>query len=127
MPIRVLIVDDNPEFRKTASGLLRSRGYIVAGEAGSREEALAAMSDLHPDAVLLDVHLPEGDGLALAGELLPDGEDARVLLTSSDDGAATDELAEQRGAVGFVPKSELAVTDLGRYFSTAREAGSDSS
>ena len=117
MPIRVLIVDDDPSFRKTADELLRARGLTVAGEAADHGEAVAAVRDLHPDGVLVDVHLTDVDGFEVAGELSAGGEGPRVLLTSSDREAATEELAGRCGAVGFVPKTELVSADLERYFS----------
>jgi CheY-like chemotaxis protein len=124
--LRVLIVDDDPSFRAIARRLLRARGLAVAGEACDYKEALVAVRELAPDGVLVDVHLPDVDGLEVADELSRDGVGPQVLLTSSDSGAATAALAEQHGAVGFVPKTELARADLERYFSRAG-TGSDSS
>ena len=123
MPLRVLIVDDDPSFRATARRLLRARGLAVAGEASDYKHALAAVRELAPDGVLVDVHLPDIDGLEVAEELSRNGIGPQVLLTSSDSGAATAALAEQHGAVGFVPKTELAGADLASYFS---RAGTDS-
>lgn len=126
VPLRVLIVDDDPSFRATARRLLRARGLAVAGEASDYKEALMAVRELAPDGVLIDVHLPDIDGLQVAEELSRDGVGPQILLTSSDSGAATAALAEQHGAAGFVPKTELAGADLERYFSRP-ETGSDSS
>ena len=120
MQLRVLIVDDDPWFRQTAGELLRARGFAVAGEASSYGEALAAVRDLELDGVLVDVHLPDVDGFEVAAKLSPHGGGLRVLLTSSDREAATERLAERYGAVGFVPKTELASADLERYFSGGR-------
>jgi CheY-like chemotaxis protein len=122
----VLIVDDDPSFRETARRLLRARGLAIAGEASDYDEALAAVRALAPDGVLVDVHLPGIDGLEVANALSRDGVGPLILLTSSDSGAATTALAEQHGAVGFMPKTELASADLERYFSRAG-TGSDAS
>lgn len=122
----MLIVDDDPSFRATARRLLRARGLAVAGEASDYKEALAAVRELAPEGALVDVHLPGIDGLEVADGLSGDGVGPQVLLTSSDPGAATAALAEQHGAVGFVPKTELAGADLEGYFSRAA-TGSDSS
>jgi DNA-binding NarL/FixJ family response regulator len=54
MESTVLIVDDDPQFRRIAAELLAVRGYRVVGEAGSAAEGLALASALNPDAVLLD-------------------------------------------------------------------------
>jgi CheY-like chemotaxis protein len=81
VPLRVLIVDDDPSFRATARRLLRARGLAVAGEASDYKQALAAVRELAPDGVLVDVHLPEIDGLEVAEELSRDGVGPQVLLT----------------------------------------------
>lgn len=107
MPVRVLIVDDDPRFRALAADALAARGYAVAGEAGTIAAAREAVASLRPDAVLCDVNLPDGNGLALAGELRP----LRVLLTSSDPDAAPRRLVA-RAKAGFVAKPDFLVTDL---------------
>ena len=58
MALSVLIVDDHPSFRASARMLLESEGYQVVGEAADGEGAIAAVRDLAPDLVLLDVQLP---------------------------------------------------------------------
>jgi len=116
MATRVLIVDDDRSFRRAAAMLLRARGFEVVGEAADGREAIAAIEALQPDAVLLDVHLPDGDGPELARRLSPDGWGPRVLLTSSDADAASQELAERCGAAGFVAKTALASAGLQRYW-----------
>ncbi len=107
VPIRVLIVDDDPRFRATVAGALADRGYEVAGEAATVAEARTLVAELRPDAVLCDVNLPDGNGLALAGELRP----LRVLLTSSDEHAAPPRLLARVGAA-FVAKPDFLITDL---------------
>jgi len=104
VPVRVLIVDDDAEFRRIARGALADRGYDVVAEAQNVAEARTALATSAPDAALLDVNLPDGSGIALAGEI--DGS-VRVLLTSSDDVCA--------GVRPFVRKTELLLTDLARY------------
>jgi CheY-like chemotaxis protein len=111
----VLIVDDDPEFRRALGELLADRGYRVAGEAGSVEEGVALVSALAPEAVLLDVHLPDGDGILLAARLSADGNGPRVLLTSSDPDAVPARSLEECGAIGFLAKTDLAAADLDRY------------
>ena len=106
MPVRILIVDDDPDFRRTAARALATSGYEIAGEVASAADARIAMGRLRPDAVLLDVHLPDGDGRSLAEELGASHPRVRVLLTSSDDGIAGN---------GFVTKTELLVTELEPY------------
>jgi CheY-like chemotaxis protein len=113
--VSVLIVDDDAGFRQTAAELLRSRGFDVAGEAADRSQALAALGRLQPDAILLDIHLPDVDGLDFLRQLTAIPSVPPILLTSSDPDAATHEVARQCGAIGFVSKTELADADLARY------------
>jgi DNA-binding NarL/FixJ family response regulator len=112
MPVRVLLVDDDDAFRRSAAEVLAERGYDVVGQAGTIAEARAAVARLHPDALLLDVNLPDGDGVALATELTADGGPLRVLLTSTDSSAVTRRLLERCGATGFVAKPDLMAFDL---------------
>ena len=116
MPIRVLIVDDDPAFRRTIGAVLNARGYEIAGEASSLAEARLAISQLNPDAVLLDVNLPDGNGISLAADPPPTGDAApRIVLTSSDTRAAPARLVQRTGVAGFIPKTELIAADLKPY------------
>jgi DNA-binding NarL/FixJ family response regulator len=103
----VLIVDDHPSFRATARALLEAEGFEVVGEAENGVNALAAVKQLRPDLVLLDVHLPDFDGFEVATRLTSNGSSSAVILTSSHDGLDYGSLVRQSGARGFVPKAEL--------------------
>jgi DNA-binding NarL/FixJ family response regulator len=104
----VLIVDDSAPFRATARAVLQSRGYTVVGVAEDGAGALEAVRSLAPDAVLLDINLPDADGLAIAEELLRDGSSITVVLVSTLDAGALGDGVERCGARGFLPKRELA-------------------
>src|SRR4051794_13375797 len=117
-PLRVVIVDDSAPFRRAARELLTRRGFAVVGEASSAESAIESVERLAPDAVLLDINLPDGGGVGLAGFLAGGRPDLAVLLTSADDRAASDPLLETCGARGFAPKCRLAATPLERYWRT---------
>jgi DNA-binding response OmpR family regulator len=108
MRVRVLIVDDDRAFRRTAGVALADRGYHVVGAVRTVAEARFAIGELDPDAVVLDINLPDGDGRSLAEELAASHPGVRVLLTSSDATAAPDR-------VDFVAKTDLIVTDLTPY------------
>jgi DNA-binding NarL/FixJ family response regulator len=107
MATSVLVVDDDPAFRRLAGRLLSAAGLGVVGEAGTVADATAAAQALRPDAALVDVGLPDGDGITLAGILtaLPWG--LRVVLTSTDADAASPDDVRRSGAEHFVPKAEL--------------------
>ena len=111
----VLIVDDDTAFARLAASLLSARGYRVLGSAASAEEGLAEFTRLQPDAVLIDVRLPDRNGVNLAAELCAGPGRTCVLLTSTDAGSVTDETIRRSGASGFVPKTELTRTDLRKY------------
>ena len=80
---------------------------IVVGEAGTAEAGASAARDLKPDVMLVDVGLPDGDGITLAHELsgLPWGP--RIVPTSVEPDAASPDDVERSGAAGFIPKDEL--------------------
>jgi DNA-binding NarL/FixJ family response regulator len=107
VPRTVLIVDDSAPFRITAQAVLEARGYAVVGAVADAAGALAAAGDLQPDAVLLDVNLPDMDGLAVARELTANGLTPAVVLVSTLDASALGVSIASSGARGFVPKAEL--------------------
>jgi DNA-binding NarL/FixJ family response regulator len=110
----VLVVDDDPQFRELAVSLLVASGLTVVGEADSVAAALAAAARLEPSAVLLDVELPDGDGVALARELAALPWHPRVVLTSVDGDIITAEDARRAGARAFVEKADLPYAPLAR-------------
>jgi DNA-binding NarL/FixJ family response regulator len=103
---RVLIVDDHQPFRAVARDLLEGAGFVVTGEAADAAEALAAVAVEAPDAVLLDVQLPDRDGFSVARALTAEGGPAVVLISSRE---AEDYgwRVEACGARGFIAKSRL--------------------
>jgi CheY-like chemotaxis protein len=65
----VLIVDDHAAFRASARALLQAEGFDVVGEAANGAAAVEAVAALRPEIVLLDIQLPDLDGLAVAEQL----------------------------------------------------------
>jgi len=104
----VLIVDDHPSFRASARAVLESEGFDVVGEAGDGTAALAAVEQLCPEIVLLDIQLPDMTGFDVC-DLLARGNGAApaVILVSSRDVSDYGELITASCARGFVPKAEL--------------------
>jgi two-component system nitrate/nitrite response regulator NarL len=109
--VAVLIVDDDPGFRRIARTLLEARGLSVAGEAADAAEARAVLASSRAEALLLDVNLPDTTGPALARELRAAQPSLRILLTSTDD-----TIEPVDGVASFVPKTELVSADLAGYF-----------
>lgn len=105
-PPRVLIVDDHALFRAGVRAELEGRAEVeVVGEAGEVAAALAAVADLAPDVILLDVHMPDGGGPAVLAGLPATGVPAKALALSVSD-APEDVIAIIRaGARGYVTKS----------------------
>lgn len=103
----VLVVDDDEEFRSRARRMLSSCGYDASGEAGSVAEALRRAAESHPDVALVDIGLPDGDGLELSRRLSVAPWPTRVVLVSADGDASSAAGATDAGAEAFVPKSEL--------------------
>jgi CheY-like chemotaxis protein len=103
----VLVVDDDPEFRELAERLLVASGLSVVGKADSVAAAVAAADRFEPSAVLLDVELPDGDGLSLARQLAALPWHPQVVLTSINGDITTAEEARAAGARAFVDKADL--------------------
>jgi DNA-binding NarL/FixJ family response regulator len=99
----VLIVDDHEEFRAAARRLLEADGFHVVGEAADGAQAVTAARELHPDLVLLDVVLPDGNGFDVAELLNPVGV---VMVSSRPESAYRLRLARS-SARGFIDKAEL--------------------
>jgi len=112
MPIRVLIVDDHPEFRAVARELLEEAGYVVSGEAAGAVEAIAAAAAQAPDVVLLDVVLPDGNGFDVAAHLSRDPSGPAVVMVSSREAEDYGRRVAGCGAAGFVSKSRLSAATL---------------
>lgn len=95
-----------------ARRLLESGGYDVVGEAGSGAEAIAAARLLGPDLVLLDVLLPDTNGVLVAGELADLEPPPSVILISSRLRAELAPLLSGARVLGFLQKDELTVPHL---------------
>lgn len=102
----MLLVDDDGDFRRLAARLIGALGLAVV-EADSVAAAEASAASLRPDAALVDVGLPDGDGVALAAKLSALAWAPRVVLTSSDAGAVDADDARRSGVIAFVPKTDL--------------------
>jgi CheY-like chemotaxis protein len=110
--VRVLIVDDDERFRALARHMLGAAGYDVVGTAANGAAAIRALATLRPDAVLLDVQLPDASGIAIARQISEAEGGVRVVLTSTDSALVDDAVLAGSGAAAFVPKDQLAVSML---------------
>jgi len=121
--LRVFLVDDHEVVRRGIADLLESEDLQIVGEAGSVAEALARVPATRPDVAVLDVRLPDGNGVELCRELRSQFPDLRCLmLTSFDDDEALFG-AILAGASGFVLK-QVRGTDLVSAVRTVGAGGS---
>jgi DNA-binding NarL/FixJ family response regulator len=103
----ILIVDDHNGFRARSRELLESEGFEVVGEAVDATSAIAAARELRPDVVLLDIQLPDFDGVEASKRIAAlNGGSAIVLVSSCDVTDLASALPESR-ARGFIPKTKL--------------------
>src|SRR4051794_23122569 len=107
-PIRVFLLDDHEVVRRGVADVLESDpGIQVAGEGKNAAEALARVPALRPDVAVLDVRLPDGDGVSVCRELRSRMPELKVImLTSYSDDEALFE-AIMAGASGYLLKQIL--------------------
>jgi DNA-binding NarL/FixJ family response regulator len=107
MSPRIVIVDDDPAFLATVRLLLEAEGFVVVGEALNGLDGVAAVAELDPDIVLVDVNLPDIDGFEVAQRVADGGRAPPVVLTSIRSAADFGDLVKTSGARGFIMKAEI--------------------
>jgi two-component system NarL family response regulator len=104
--LKLLIVDDHAVFREGLRALLDlEEDFEVMGEASHGAEALAIAAEEPPDVILLDLHLPDGNGAVLCGHLLRVSPESKVLILSAYDNDEEVSTALIAGASGYVLKT----------------------
>jgi two-component system, NarL family, response regulator DevR len=112
--IRVFLLDDHEVVRRGVRDLLESEGdVVVVGEASTAAEALARVPAVRPDVAVLDVRLPDGDGVTVCRDLRSEFPDMACLMLTSfaDDEALFDSILA--GAAGYVLKQVRGADILG--------------
>jgi DNA-binding NarL/FixJ family response regulator len=107
MAPKLLIVDDHDGFRSFARAMFTAEGFEVTGDVPDGEAAVGAVSEQHPDLVLLDVQLPGIDGFEVARRLAAASPPPRVVLTSSRDASEFGSRLAHAQVKGFIAKQEL--------------------
>lgn len=108
-PIRILLVDDHTLFRQGLRQLLETtEDLLVVGEAGSGNEALALVETLAPDVVLMDIAMPDLDGIAATAVLHERFPNVRVVMLTMYDATTHGEAARAAGASTYVSKNSRA-------------------
>ena len=114
MPIRCLVVDDQPEFLEAVRRLLDQQGISVVGVAANSAEAIERAAELRPDVVLIDVHLGEESGLEVASRIaaLDQASAPRVILISTYPKGDLLGALPTGSTIEFVSKTDLSATTI---------------
>jgi len=103
--IRVLLADDHPVVREGLRGMLAAEPDIdVVGEAGSGDEAVSLGGALRPDVILMDLRMPDGDGVSAITRIREEQPRARILVLTTYDTDADILRAVEAGATGYLLK-----------------------
>jgi DNA-binding NarL/FixJ family response regulator len=103
--VKIVIADDHALFRDGLRSLLTAQGHEVVAEARNGREAIALAKANKPDVVLMDLSMPELDGLSATRQLVSEAPGIRVvILTASEDDASLFD-ALKAGAQGYLPKN----------------------
>ena len=103
--LRVLVVEDDPASADVLATQLRASGYLVRGPVGTAADALNECAAERPDAVVLDVRLPDRSGLDVAAELAHTAPDVGVVLYTGDPDVSVADLdAARLPAAALLPK-----------------------
>jgi DNA-binding NarL/FixJ family response regulator len=106
MPTRVLIVDDHPLTREALASLLKAHGFEVSGSASDGAEAIVEAARIQPDLILLDLLMPDMDGITALPRLREAAPNCEVVVLTAS-GTEENLLAAIRaGAAGYLLKTE---------------------
>ncbi|MBO0879423.1 MAG: response regulator transcription factor [Mycobacterium sp.] len=101
----VLLVDDHPVVREGLRGMINAeRDLTVVGEAGSGAEAVTMAESLRPDVILMDLRMPDVDGVTATERILAALPDTRVLVVTTYESDADILRAVEAGAAGYLLK-----------------------
>ena len=103
-PVRYLIVDDSVFARKNLARMVETFGGQVVGEAGDGVSAISEYEKLSPDIVLMDITMPQMEGIEAAEKIVKQHPEARIVMVSSVGYQENIVAALQRGARHFVQK-----------------------
>ena|SRR5215831_1403343 len=103
----IVVADDFRPFRRFVRLMLQENGFASVAEASDGLEAVAKAADLHPDLILLDIGMPNLDGIKAAEQIRSIAPDTKILFVSENTDPDTVQSALSDGARGYLCKSEL--------------------
>lgn len=119
--IRVMLVDDQELFREGMVILIDAiEDLVVAGKAGNGEEAVELYAELRPDVVLMDVQMPEMNGVEATRRILAQDPEAKILILTTFDNDEYVFEGMRAGAVGYILKA-MSRDELGRAVRVAHQ------
>ena len=111
--VSVVTVDDQPFFRGAARDVIAATpGFVAIGEACSGAEALGVVDELHPHLVLVDVRMPDMDGIETARRIKSAHPETVVILISIEDMTNLPAEAQTSGAAALVRKQDFGPATL---------------
>lgn len=120
-PITVLVVDDEARIRRFARLLLESDSKVsVVGEADNGRVAADMARQLSPDVILMDISMPEMNGLEAARKILHDCPNTRIIMTTAMGVEPYRRVSMSLGAADFLDKSSLDSELIGAIHRTAQ-------
>ncbi|MFF5245369.1 response regulator [Streptosporangium sp. NPDC000095] len=119
--LRVMIVDDHPVVREGLRGMLEAdSGITVVGEAASGDESVVRAAELTPDVILMDLRMPDGDGVSATSRILTGRPESRVIVLTTYETDADIVRAVEAGAAGYLLKDTSRADLLAAIRSAAR-------
>lgn len=110
-PKSVVLIDDHPLLRQGLERLLNTGNeFVVCEQAGTAAEGMEVVREMRPDAVIVDIGLPDTDGIELTRELVKEFPGLVVLVLSMHDEPQYAVRAMQAGARGYIMKNEAVDT-----------------
>ena len=122
MTYSTVLADDNHEYNEWLALLLnKSEDFMISGQAYDGKTTIELVKSTKPDLLILDIDIPELNGLEVARYIHYNFPDTKIILISTSEEHIYEELARQEGVLAFIPKVTLSLRSLLRVL---KERGS---